>query len=211
MSTTAVLPEKPQTTPEPSPRVQGAEDIGPYLWRCDEYHRMIEGGFFDGKRVELLDGEVLRMPAQLTPHAVAVGLTRRIVEAAFGTDYDVRIQAPITLSRHSEPEPDVLAALGAPMDYMSHHPGPAEIALLVEVSDSTLQRDRGRKARAYARAGITDYWIVNIVDRQLEVHRDPLPDGQYQDVRAYGPEDVVGQGERADAEIPVASLLPPVP
>lgn len=209
MSATAVLPEKPRTAPESPPHIQELSDTEPYRWTCDEYHRMTELGFFDERSVELLDGEILRMPAQLTPHAVAVGLTRRVVEAAFGAGYDVRIQAPITLSRHSEPEPDVLIALGVPTDYISHHPGPAEIALLVEVSDRTLRKDCGRKARAYARAGITDYWIVNLVDRRLEVHRDPQPDGRYLDVKAYGPEEAVSPLALPDVEVRVADLMPP--
>lgn len=211
MSAMAVLPEKPQTTPEPFPRPQDAEDAGPYLWTCDEYHRMIKAGFFDDKRVELLDGEILRMPAQLTPHATAIRRTFHALRAAFGADFDIAMQLPITLSNRSEPEPDITVARGSAEDFADHHPTPSEVALLVEVSDSTLSRDRGRKARAYARAGVTDYWIVNLVDRRLEVHRDPQLDGQYQDVQAYGPEEIVSPLALPDAEIPVAGLLPPAP
>lgn len=206
----AVLPEKQLTPHEPSPRTQDAEDAGPYLWTCDEYHRMIEGGFFDDKRVELLDGEILRMTAQLTPHATAIRRTFHALRSAFGADFDIAMQLPITISNRSEPEPDVTVARGSAEDFADHHPGPAEIALLVEVSDSTLHRDRGRKARAYARAGVTDFWIVNLVDRRLEVHRDPTPDGHYQDVRTYGPEDAVDPLALPDSEILVAGLLPPV-
>lgn len=211
MSASAVLPTQPQATPETTLQPQRAEDTGPYLWTCDEYHRMIEAGFFDDKRVELLDGEIIPMPAQLTPHATAIRRTFHALRAVFGADFDISMQLPITLSNRSEPEPDVLVAHGSPEDFADHHPGPAEIALLVEVSDRTLRKDRGRKARAYARAGITDYWIVNLVDRRLEVYRDPLPDGQYQDVQSYGPDDVVGPLALQDAELAVASLLPPAP
>lgn len=208
MSATAVLPEKRQTTPEQPPRPQDAEDVGPYLWTCDEYHRMTEEGFFDDKRVELLDGEILRMPAQLTPHATGIRRTFHVLRGAFGADFDIAMQLPITLSNRSEPEPDVTVARGSAEEFADHHPGPAEIALLVEVLDSTLRRDQGRKARAYARAGVTDYWIVNLVDRRLEVYRDPLPEGQYQDVQVYEPGDTVGPLALPDSEISVADLLP---
>lgn len=170
---------------------------------------MIEEGFFNDKRVELLDGEILRMPAQLTPHTTVIRRTFHALRAVFGTDFDIAMQLPITLSNRSEP--DVLVAHGSPEDFADHHPGPTEIALLIEVSDRTLRKDRGRKARAYARAGITDYWIINLVDRRLEVYRNPLPDGQYQDVQSYGPEDVVGPLALDDAEIRVVDLLPPAP
>ena len=151
------------------------------------------------------------MPAQLTPHATAIRRTFQSLRAVFGGDFDLSMQLPITLSNHSEPEPDVTAAYGVAADFADHHPGPDEIALLVEVSDSTLGRDRGRKARAYARAGITDYWIVNLVDRQLEVHRDPLPDGPYRAVTTYAPQETVSPLAQPDAEIRVDALLPPAP
>lgn len=210
MTATAVSSKKPQTTSEASPLSQDESDAVPYLWTCNEYHRMMEEGYFADKRVELLDGEILQMPAQLTFHAVAVGLIRRVMDAAYGAGYDVRIQAPATLNPHSEPEPDILVARGDPKDYITHHPGPGEIVLLIEVSDRTLNKDRRRETRAYARAGIADYWIVNLVNRCLEIYRDPLPDGRYQDAQTYSPGEVVNPLTLPDAEIRVADLLPPL-
>ena len=82
MSATAVLPDKPQTASASPPHFQD-EDTRPYLWTCDEYHRMIEQGFFDDKRVELLDGEILQMPAQLTPHATVIRRTFHALRIMF--------------------------------------------------------------------------------------------------------------------------------
>lgn len=209
MSATAVLPDKPQTAPEAPRRTRDEADTSPYLWTCDEYHRMIRAGFFDDKRVELLDGEILQMPAQLTPHATAVQLTSDLLRALFAPGHIVRVQMSLALGRRSEPEPDVLVVPGTAYTYARHHPAPADARLLVEIADSTLRKDRGKKARAYARGGVTDYWIVNLVDRRLEVYRDPQPDGQYQDVQTYGLEEVVGPLALPDAEVRVADLLPP--
>lgn len=211
MNTTLAAPEAPAPIPRRTPPAERERKKGLHLWTRDEYHRMAEAGLFDDKRVELLDGRIWEMPAQLTPHAVAVGNTRRALEAAFGANYFARDQAPIVLNGGSEPEPDVVIVPGIPNDYYPDHPHPAQIAVLVEVSDSTLRDDRLKKARAYARAGIGDYWIVNLVHRRLEVHRDPTSEGKYRDVRAYTPEETVSPLALSDTQIRVADLLPPTP
>lgn len=208
MSAPAVLPEKHQPAAETSPRPEDEADTSPYLWTCDEYLRLAEAGFFGDKRVELLDGEILRIPAQYTPHATAARKTAIVLRALCGARYIVEAQFPTLLNNWSLPEPDVTVIPGSPDDYRKQHPGVADIKVLVEVSDSTLRTDRGKKARAYARAGIADYWIVNLVNRRLEVHRAPMPDGRYQDIQNYGPEDAVSPLALPDAEIRVADLLP---
>ena len=93
----------------------------------------------------------------------------------FGSGFIVRRHGPITLEDGTEPEPDVVVVPGSKRDYIPSHPIPSQIRILVEVSDATLRKDRGEKLRTYARAGIADYWIVNLVNRQLEVYRDPAP------------------------------------
>lgn len=117
----------------------------------------------------------------------------------------------MTLDDGTEPEPDVLIVPGSRLDYEDHHPTPLEVLLLVEVSDSTLTKDRGKKAEDYARADIADYWIVNLVDRQLEMLRDPgpLPGGHGYKLRR-----VLLEGEAIapllapDSAVAVADLLP---
>lgn len=155
-------------------------DFGrPRRWTREEYYRLGEAGFFGDERVELLDGEIWTLPPQKTPHFSAVEAAADLLGEAFGTGHTVRRQGPMTLDDGTEPEPDVLIVPGSRLDYEDHHPAPPEVCLLVEVSDSTLTKDRGKKAEDYARAGIAEYWIVNLVGHQLEVYRDPglLPDG----------------------------------
>ncbi|MBM4440226.1 MAG: Uma2 family endonuclease [Candidatus Rokubacteria bacterium] len=121
--------------------------------------------------IELLDGLLLVKEPQHSPHRTSIVLVARALERAFGDGWFVQVQSPIALDRRSEPEPDVCVVSGAPRDYVDAHPTRA--ALVVEVAQSGLRLARGRKAVAYARAGIADYWIVNLVDRVVEVHREP--------------------------------------
>lgn len=177
-----------------------------HRWTRDEYHAMGRIGLFDGKRVELLEGDVIEMSPIDGPHATAVTLVDDELRAAFGRGYVVRVQQPIALSIPSEPEPDALVVPGHARDYRDNHPTTA--TLLVEVASSSLTYDRTRKARAYARAGIADYWIVNLVDRQVEIHRDPQPDGSYASVSVAGEDDVVSPLAAPSAAIRVVDLLP---
>lgn len=170
--------ERPSAVPEEPPAEQAVEQeevLRPRRWTRAEYYRLGEVGFFEDERVELLDGEIWTLPPQKTPHFSAVEATAEILGNSFGVGYTVRRQGPMTLDDGTEPEPDVLIVPGSRLDYEDHHPAPSEVRLLVEVSDSTLTKDRGRKAGDYARAGIADYWIVNLANRHLEVHRDPGP------------------------------------
>jgi Uma2 family endonuclease len=143
-------------------------------WTREEFHRMADIGFFQGQRAELLEGEVMVLSPQNPGHYTATHRLAELLHAAFGSAYYVRMQGPIELGPHSEPEPDVAVVPGSRDQYASQHPKSA--ALIVEISDSSLAWDRGRKASLYARAGIADYWIVNLVDRRLEVRRSPVAD-----------------------------------
>lgn len=144
-------------------------------WSRKEYDRLIDLGVFQpGDPVELIGGELLVAEPQGAPHYTAIRKTARVLERAFGPSWEVRTQGPIGLDEESEPEPDVAVVPGTPEDYGSAHPSRA--VLIVEVSESSLAFDRGHKGSVYARAGIADYWIVNLVDRVLEVYREPAPD-----------------------------------
>ncbi len=124
----------------------------------------------------------------------------------------MRIQLPVSLDEESEPEPDLVVVPGRPGDYRSEHP--ARPVLAIEVADSSLYFDRRHKASLYARAGLEDYWIVNLVDRALEVHRDPSPDPsalygwRYRSVTTLTPPAVVVPLAFASSQIAVADLLP---
>ncbi len=143
---------------------------------------MIEHGVFDGmyrQRVELIRGEIRQMNPIGVEHANAVDiLTEWSVQQLAGKPIRVRVQNPLLLpGSDSAPEPDL--AWVVKRDY-TRHPLPDDVLLLIEVADSTLGTDRGEKAELYAEAGIREYWIVNLVDRCVEVYRDPMQ-GHFRD------------------------------
>lgn len=184
--------------------------IRPRRWTREEYYRAADLGLFrPEERLELLDGEIIeKMSPQKAPHAAVVSLVARIVGTAFGPGHTVRSQLPLILNDLSEPEPDAVVAPGTEFDYMASHPNASDARLVVEVSDTTLRYDRGRKRPAYARAGILEYWILNLPQRQLEVHRDPAG-ARYRSVTIYGEHDVVTPLAAPHATVPVSDLLPP--
>jgi Uma2 family endonuclease len=137
---------------------------------------LIDHGLLDeDEPIELLDGLLLVKEPQHSLHRTAVLLVARALEQVFGAGWFVQTQSPIILDDRSEPEPDVCVVRGSPRDYVEAHP--TQPALVVEVAQSGLALARGRKAAAYARARIADYWILNLVERVLEVHREPARPG----------------------------------
>ncbi len=181
-----------------------------YRWSLDQYHRLGEVGFFDGERVELLHGLVWKMAPQKTPHFSAIQAAADTLEDAFGEGFTLRQQGPLTLPDGTEPEPDILIVPGSWRDYVERHPTREDVRLLVEVSDSTLDKDRGSKAADYAQAGVEDYWIINLVDRRLEVYRQPSPEGVYADVQVYRPSEAARPLHAPGKYVFVLDLLPPV-
>ena len=140
-----------------------------------EYERLIDLGVFQpGEPIELIGGELMVAEPQGVAHYTAIVKTARALEAAFGPEWHARTQGPIGLDDDSEPEPDVAVVPGSPEDYSRAHP--SRPVLTVEVAESSLAIDRQRKGSLYARAGLGDYWILNLVDRVLEVYREPVPD-----------------------------------
>jgi Uma2 family endonuclease len=139
----------------------------------EEYHRLINENFFrSDERFELLDGYITPKMSHNPPNDAAVNRARRRIERALPAEWIVRVQSAITTA-DSEPEPDIAVVRGDDDDYVSHHPGPADLALVVEVANTTLASDRGPKLMAYARAGILAYWIINLDEAQLEVFTTP--------------------------------------
>ena len=153
-----------QTLPQPLPQA--------VRWTRAEYARLTDDGYFAGRRVQLIGGEIVEMPAMKGPHAVAIEKVGAALRRAAGSGYWVRQQLPLALGEYDEPEPDTAVVPGEPDDYIEEHPGTA--VLVVEISDTTLAFDRGRKQEIYAWARIAEYWIVNLVDRVLEVYREPM-------------------------------------
>jgi Uma2 family endonuclease len=185
-------------------------DPQPRRWTKDEYHRLADLGFFDGQKVELLEGELVVSSPQNWPHAVTVDRSAEVLRQAFGSGYWVRSQLPLDLGQVSEPEADVSVVPGRREDYSAH---PTTADLIVEVSDSTLASDRGQKGSLYARARIQDYWIINLIDHQLEVYRNPVPDAsqvyghRYADRLILKKGDVVRPLAAPHVQIAVADLL----
>lgn len=183
-----------------------------HVWTRDEYHRLADLGFFEGRRVELVEGQVMDMAAMRSPHATAVDLVDAALKGVFSAGYYIRQQKPFVISDISEPEPDVAVVPGTIRDYAKAHPTTA--ALLVEVADTSVSYDRTLKGSLYAKAGIADYWIVNLVQRQLEVYRQPIADDEatygwrYGEGGTYLPGQAVAPLAAVNQPVAVEDVLP---
>lgn len=180
-------------------------------WTRGEYHRLAEAGYFEGQRVELIEGEIRQMSPQSEPHAACILLILDILRSIFAHGYTVRVQMPLDLGEYTELEPDLAVVLGSPRDYGDH---PPTALLAVEVSLSSLAYDRHRKAGHYARAGIPEFWIVDLARRRVIVLRDPAADANAPTGFAYRSEQVFDEGDSfaplaaPQAQIAVADMLP---
>jgi len=181
-------------------------------WKRAEYDRLVELGVFDGEPLELIGGDLVVAEPQHPYHSSGIGVVEYAIRAALPPGWVARTQAPVSLDEESEPEPDVAVVAGHPRDYRHQHP--ARPVLVVEVAESSLTFDRRRKGSLYARAGIADYWIVNLVDRILEIYREPAPatvafyGWAYRSVTRHAPPVVVTPLAFPLIEIAVADLLP---
>jgi Uma2 family endonuclease len=178
-----------------------------------EYEKLIELGVFrPGEAIELIGGALVVAEPQGAAHYTAIRKTARALEAAFGPGWDVRTQGPIGLDDESEPEPDIAVVPGSPDDYGRAHP--SRPVLTVEVAESSLALDRRHKGSLYARAGLPDYWVLNLVDQVLEVYREPTPDPTAPFGWRYARSEVFGVATRVaplaapGSSIPVSRLLP---
>lgn len=182
-----------------------------HLWTADEYLKAAQAGVFaPGLRTELIDGEIIEMRAQSGGHIRTTMKTDFRLRALFADVAHVRVQMTLRLGPRRVPEPDLLVVRGT-VDDAAIAPASEDILLVAEVSDGTLAFDRSEKARLYARAGVSEYWIINLRNRQVEVHRSPDSAGAgYIDVRTF----VEGEAIRPllappdSAPVPVADLLP---
>ena len=181
-------------------------------WKRVEYDRLVDLGVFEGEPLELIGGQLIVAEPKGAYHSSAVTAADYALRAALPPGWVVRTQQPVSLDDESEPEPDLAVVPGRPGDYRYAHPERPTLA--VEVADSSLQFDRQQKGSLYARAGIEDYWIVNLVDGVVEIYRDPGPDPaapygwSYQSVVSVAPPAVVAPLAFASSQIAVADLLP---
>jgi Uma2 family endonuclease len=168
------------------------------IWRLtiQQYHEMIEAGILtDNDPVELLEGWLVTKMPKNPSHSFTTQLTRDALDQILPYGWFINIQEPITLA-DSEPEPDVIVVRGERRDYLERHPGPAEVALIIEVADATLRRDRITKKRMFAEARIPVYWVINLPGRQFEVYTNPSGEGRQAD---YQERQLFRQGD----EVPV--------
>ena len=195
----------------PAPPTVSGPDL--YRFSLQQYHEMACRGILTpADRVELLDGLLVTKMTKNPPHTLATRLTREAVETPLPTGWFVNVQEPVTLAT-SEPEPDISVVRGERRQFGNRLPGPQDVGAMIEVADSSLDEDRGWKKQIYARAAIPVYWIVNLVDRRVEVYTDPIGPCEQPDYRRhdeYGPTDAVPlvlDGQEV-ARIPVSDLLP---
>ena len=182
----------------------------------DEYHQLIEIGFFDeDERIELLEGVLVQKSPNYSSHIRAVVRLQRVFATFFARkDVEVRMQGPVSIPElMTEPEPDLVISRESGSVLDERHPYPADILLLMEVSDSSLAYDRSRKQTIYAQAGITEYWIWNLVDGHLEVYREPhapeTGNATYQTKLTCQRGDSVAPLAFPDFEVAVDEVLPP--
>ena len=179
-------------------------------WTVKEYHKLGEMGIFHPEeRVELIAGLIIKMSAKGTAHSSATRRSNRLLQNLLENQAWVLIQDPIELNDESEPEPDISVVRIDPLDYATHHPTASDVYLIIEVADSSLAYDCNTKAKAYAKSGILDYWVLNVSDRQLHVFRQPSENG-------YQSEEILAESARISpllfpqVAIAIQEMLPPI-
>ena len=202
MTTTLAAPQKEQVTPT-------AKDAAPreYLWAADDFERACEAGAFGwDRRLELIHGRVIDRMPESPLHAFLVTFIIELLRAQLPLGLWVRTEKPIRIAFDGDPVPDISVVHGAPQSYRHRHPSPEDVVLLAEVAISSEEYDLDGKARLYAQAGISDYWVVLPEQGQIVVHRAPSPDG-YTSVTTHGVGETISPLAASDATLAVAGLL----
>ncbi|HEY9626504.1 MAG TPA: Uma2 family endonuclease [Coleofasciculaceae cyanobacterium] len=175
-------------------------------WSVEDYHRMIETGLLDDRSVELLNGEIIEMTPEREPHAFYSRTSAKYLEQLLGEQVEVLQGKPITIpSNNSEPQPDIAVVQPLGREYLQHHPYPENIFWLIEFSHSSLKKDLEPKAKAYASAGIAEYWVVNLKAMELIVMRDPM-EGEYRSQVTWQ-EDTINPLAFVDVSVSVSRML----
>jgi Uma2 family endonuclease len=184
----------------------------PFRWTIAQYRDLGKTGFFDNVKTMLINGEIFTMVMPRPPHDTALALTLQWLQSVFGQGYYIRGQMGFDIGLANDPGPDIAVVTGSIRDYATQTPTTA--VLVVEVSDSTLAMDTTTKAELYATAGVADYWVVDLVNRQVHIFRgpQPLPSGlgatAYRTHKTFGPTDQVSPLAAPGASITVSDLLP---
>jgi Uma2 family endonuclease len=201
-------------SPDPQPEIvsavsaPGDDGVRIRPITVDEYHRMLEVGIlYEREPVELLDGQLIAMPQEGPLHAGTASAIVELFVLRFAGRAAVRAGNPLTLPPISEPQPDVALVRRRESAYLDAHPGSEDVFLTVEISRTTLRYDRGRKLGVYAKAGIPEVWIIDLVHRQVEIFRDPAGD-TYASARVASNDEAIAPRAFPDDAIPVTTLLP---
>jgi Uma2 family endonuclease len=181
------------------------EAVQVHRWTYPEFESLAEMDFFDGDRVELIDGEIFHRAPQSSRHATILSLVADQLPSIYQTGYVVRIQMPLVLDDLSAPDPDIAIVTGKLLDYLNAHPNHA--ILVVEVADASLRHDRERKRIRYATAQIPEYWIINMPENCLEVYRRPVQ-GDYRVAMVFDRSEAVDLVSHPDRLISVNELIP---
>lgn len=199
--------------PRTHPAVTGPR---PFRFTLEQYFKLGELGYFEGKRVELIYGEIIEMSPINWPHTQGVGLVSDVLAKVFVVGFWINIQQPFAVpgtTPGSAPQPDVAIIPGTRREFTDH---PTQAALIVEVADTTLNTDTTTKAELYATAGVPEYWVLDLPNRQLHVFRDPaalplptdLATTAYRTHQTFGPTDTVSPLAVPTATVTVSDLLP---
>lgn len=176
-------------------------------WKADDCRKLEAMGLLEPGTYELIDGEIVEKVGQNWPHSLAGKKTFLALSLVFGADY-VQLPVSISITEEERPEPDVFVTLLPDRDYFVRgNPTPADMRLVIEVSDTTLWRDRNTKMRTYAAAGITEYWVLDVNSRKLFVHRTPTAMG-YDDIVEYNETQSVAPVTAPDSFINILTLFP---
>ena len=182
-------------------------------WQRVEYERLVDLGAYDeDDAIELIGGQLIVAEPKGSEHATAVDMADDALRSALPAGWMVRVQNPLALDEESAPEPDIAVVRGSRADYRHAHP--TRPALIIEVAESSLRFDRIEKGSLYARAGIADYWIVNLIDRVVEVYREPGADltapygWRYMSVERFAPRSAITPFGVLATPVPVAALIP---
>jgi Uma2 family endonuclease len=199
-----------QTSPQKQTITTAVTPFKPRLISVAEYHHMAEVGILQpDEKLELINGQIIEhMVPQRSFHAAAVNRTNRLFFGYSLPNALVRSQLPITLNNFSEPEPDIAIVKLDPSDYDDHHPTAADIYLIIEVADSTLKTDLEIKSLLYAQNGISDYWVLDLNHRQLQVFREPTEQG-YQQQFILEDDASIQPLTFSQITIPIAKMLRP--
>ncbi len=177
------------------------KDLPILEWTVKRYHRLAEEGILEeDDKIELLAGQIIRMSPVEIQHAACVKKIRKFFGKALPDDWMIGVQDPVTLDGFSEPEPDISVLKPKADFYAATKPTAQDVLFLIEVSDTSLEKDRNVKLPLYAQAGIPEVWIVNLIDETIEQYLNPSPDG-YQTAQTFTRKDTL-------LDLPVKDLLP---